>query len=60
MHFKKLVNLWNKLKVANYVTLFFFAANERYSLWRKKMSRDQGSPWIILCTPIKMQRILTI
>ena len=27
--------------------------NERYRLWREKILRDQGSPLIILCTPVK-------
>ena len=36
------------------------ATDERHSLWREKMSRDQGSPSIILSTPVKLQRIFLI
>ena len=32
------------------------AANKRYKLFCEKVSRDQGSPSIILCTPVKFQR----
>ena len=34
------------------------AANERYRLWREKISRVQSKPSIILCTPINLKRIL--
>ena len=34
-----------------------YAANERDRLWREKISRDQCSPSIILCTPLNLQRI---
>ena len=34
------------------------AANERYRLWLKKMSRDQGSPRVILCIPLKLSKII--
>ena len=33
------------------------ATDERHSLWREKMSRDQGSPSIILCTGVKSPKI---
>ena len=36
------------------------AANEKYKPWREIMSRDQSRQSIILCTPVKLQKVTLI
>ena len=50
----------NNLKILRFIIEEWFAASERYWLWREVMSHDQGSPTIILCTPVKLQEITLI
>ena len=42
------------------VAFYCIATNERCRLRREKMSRDQGSPSVVLCTPVKLLRIFLI